>query len=71
MVEYGVSKKMLETALRVGQRFWDPLNRSIVRVLEEGFASGRSLGVAQDPISQVIKTVMKGKDVIRRRFIPF
>lgn len=68
MAEYGVTRAMVRAAVNRGTRYWDPENASIVYVFKGGLASGKSLAVAQDPITGTIKTVMTGKNVVRSRF---
>ena len=64
--ERGITESMVKTALRSGTRYWDPVNRSYVYVLEKGFLSGRSLVVARTVFTNVTKTVMRVKKVTSR-----
>ena len=70
MAEHNVSQKMVEKALEVGQRFYDPKNNSVVYVVKEGMASGKDLAIATDKVTGVVKTVMVNVETIRPRFIP-
>lgn len=70
MAEREITEKMIEVALRKGQPFYDPKNKAINYVLEQGFASGKSLLVGQNPVSKKITTVISGRKLVSRRFIP-
>lgn len=70
MSERGITTKMVEKALAKGTRYWDPKNQSVNYVLEKGFASGKSLLVAQNPASGQINTVIRGSNLVPKRFIP-
>ena len=70
MAEAEVTEKMIEVALRKGDKYWDPTNRVTNYVLEQGFASGKSLLVGQNPVTGKITTVIKGRDLVSPRFIP-
>jgi RHS repeat-associated protein len=70
MAQYGVSKAMVNATLRKGVRYWDPKNKSVVYVLKEGFASGKSLAVAINPVTGGVNTVMTGWKVVKSRFVP-
>jgi hypothetical protein len=61
---------MIEVALRKGLKFWDPKNTSYVFVLKEGMASGKDLLVAIDPVSGIVKTTIRGSDLIVPRLVP-
>jgi hypothetical protein len=51
---------MVNVALRQGERYYDPLNKSVVYVLRGGMASGKSLAVATNAITGSVNTVMTG-----------
>jgi RHS repeat-associated protein len=68
--EQGVTMKMLEKSLQQGQQFFDPKNMSNIHVIQKGMASGVDIGVAVDPASGIIKTIMTNKGIVRPRFIP-
>ncbi len=70
MAERGITTKMVETVLRKGTQYWDPKNKVINYVLEESFASGKSLLVGQNPITGKITTVIRGNELVRPRFVP-
>jgi hypothetical protein len=63
---------MVKKAIQVGQRFYDPKNKSIVYVVKEGMASGKDLAVATTETgpTTVVKTVMVNVETIRPRFVP-
>jgi len=71
MVERSITEDMIKIALRKGERFWDPKNKSVNFILEKGFASSKSLLVGQNPITGKITTVYPGMDLIKKRFIQF
>ncbi|HET8574614.1 MAG TPA: glycosyl hydrolase family 18 protein [Candidatus Paceibacterota bacterium] len=71
MTERGVTPNMAKTAIRKGQKFYDPLNNSINYILPYGFASGKSLLVGTNPFTKEVTTVIRGsKSLIRDRFTP-
>jgi hypothetical protein len=71
LAERGVTPKMAETAIRLGQKFYDPLNKSINYVLPNCFASGKSLLVGTNPLTGQVTTVLRSsKNLINKRFIP-
>ncbi len=67
--ERGITRKMIETAIRKGKIFFDPKNGSIMYVLKNGFASGKNLEVATNPITGMVKTVINSRK-IPKRYIP-
>ena len=70
LAERGVTQDMAKVAIRTGQKFYDPLNKSINYVLPKGFASGKSLLVGTNPLSGQITTVIRSsKNLINARFI--
>lgn len=71
LAERGITPKMAETAIAKGQKFYDPLNKSINYVLPNGFASGKSLLVGTNPLTGQVTTVLRSsKNLINKRFIP-
>lgn len=60
MTQRGVTEKMIDTAIKKGEKLWDPKNKSIIYILKDGFASGKSLLVARNPITGNVKTVIRG-----------
>ena len=72
MAERGISYKMVETAIKKGKRFFDPLNKTVQHILEGGFASGKTLNVGQNPVTKRVTTVIRGitNKVMRPRYIP-
>jgi RHS repeat-associated protein len=72
LAQRGITKKMVEATIRNGEKFFDPLNKSVVYVVRNGFASGQSLLVATNPITGMVTTVIKSsKKLVRGRFLPF
>jgi catabolite regulation protein CreA len=72
MENHQVTEAMVKKAIQVGQRFYDPKNKSIVYVVKEGMASGKDLAVATTETgpTTVVKTVMVNVETIRPRFVP-
>jgi hypothetical protein len=70
MAQYSVNEKMVQAALRLGEPFWDPKHKTVNFILKEGFASGESLLVGQNPVTALITTVIKGTKLIRPRHVP-
>lgn len=65
-----VTMKMIETTLQKGKKYYDPLNKSYVSVLEKGMASGKDIAVAVDAVSGEIRTIMTNAKIVRPRFQP-
>jgi len=61
MEERKITTTMVDKALSKGRTFWDQKNNVINYVLDEGFASGKSLIVGQDPVTKNITTVIPVK----------
>jgi len=62
---------MAKLAIRKGQKFYDPLNKSINYVLRDAFASGKSLLVGTNPLTGEVTTAIRSsKNLINKRFIP-
>lgn len=71
LAQRGVTQDMAELAISKGQKFYDPLNKSINYVLPNGFASGKSLLVGTNPLTGEVTTVIRSsKNLINSRFIP-
>jgi hypothetical protein len=68
--ESHVSLAAVARAIAKGRKFYDPKNDSVVSVLEGGFASGKSLLVAQDPVTGAVRTVISGRKLTSSRFQP-
>lgn len=71
MSERGITESMVDKALQKGKRYWDPKNKTVNYVLEEGFASGKTLLVGQNMVTGKVTTVIRGptKKLIRPRHI--
>jgi hypothetical protein len=70
LAQRGVSKKMAEIAIRDGQKFFDPVNKSINFVMPKAFASGKSLMVATNPVTGNVTTVIRSsKNLIKSIYI--
>ena len=70
MVQRGITPKMVERALAKGTKFWDPKNKVINYVLRGGFGSGKDLLVGQNPVTGKITTAIRGRNLVRPRFVP-
>jgi|GEM_PF-4863675 len=71
LAQRGVTQDMAELAISKGQKFYDPLNKSINYVLPKGFASGKSLLVGTNPLTGEVTTVIRSsKNLINSRFVP-
>jgi RHS repeat-associated protein len=70
MGERKITENMISAGLRKGTPFWDPKNGTINYILREGFASGKDLLVGQNPLSGLITTVIRGKDLVSKRMVP-
>ncbi|MEJ7677490.1 MAG: hypothetical protein WKG06_06385 [Segetibacter sp.] len=71
LAQRGVTQNMVELAISKGQKFYDPLNKSINYVLPNGFASGKSLLVGTNPFTGEVTTVIRSsKNLIRPRMVP-
>jgi hypothetical protein len=61
---------MAEIAIRDGQKFFDPVNKSINFVMPKAFASGKSLMVATNPVTGNVTTVIRSsKNLIKSIYI--
>jgi Domain of unknown function (DUF4258) len=70
MAERKISEAMVKAVIRNGERFYDPLNKSINYVVRRGFASGKDLLVATNPFTGMVTTVIRGRKLVRPRFVP-
>ena len=70
MAARGVSRAMVDAAIRGGAKYWDPKNKVVNYVLEGGFASGKDLLVGLNPGKGLVTTVIRGSDLVAKRFIP-
>ncbi|MDR0824197.1 MAG: DUF4258 domain-containing protein [Prevotella sp.] len=70
MSERGISKKMVEAAIRKGVKVYDPKNGVINHILKGGFGSGQDLLVGTNPVTGVVTTVIRGRHLSNTRFIP-
>jgi len=61
---------MVDAAIRGGAKYWDPKNKVVNYVLEGGFASGKDLLVGLNPGKGLVTTVIRGSDLVAKRFIP-
>jgi hypothetical protein len=68
--ESHVTDKMIKKTIELGQKFFDPKNKTINYILKKGFASGKDLLVGTNPISGQITTVISGRNLISTRLIP-
>ena len=59
MSERGISESMIDKAIKKGNVYYDFKNSSYSFVLENGFASGKTLQVGQNPVTRKITTVMR------------
>jgi hypothetical protein len=69
MAERGISTKMVETGISKGAKYFDPLNGTFNYVLKDGFASGKDLLIGVSPQTGKVTTVLRGNDLINKRFI--
>ena len=65
-----MTKKQVNKAMQIGEKFFDPKNNSIVYVVRKGMASGKDLAVAVGIDSGELSTVMVNSKAVRPRFIP-
>ncbi len=71
LAQRGITQKMALTAINKGQKFYDPLNKSINYVLPNGFGSGKSLLIGTNPLTGKVTTAIRSsKNLIKNRFIP-
>jgi len=68
MAERGVTTEMVEKAIQVGEKFFDPKYGSDVYVIRKGMASGKDLAVAVK--GGELSTVMVNRRAVSSRFIP-
>ncbi|AWG24521.1 DUF6443 domain-containing protein [Flavobacterium kingsejongi] len=71
LAERGVTVDMAELAIKKGQKFYDPLNKSVNYILSKGFVSGKSLLVGTNPVTGEITTVIRSsKNLVKTRMVP-
>ena len=70
MAERGVTNSMVKAALRGGEKYYDPANKTINYVLRRGFTrKGYDLLVGRNPITGKIATVIRGRNLVTSRMI--
>ncbi len=69
MHERGITPSMVKTTIDKGWKYYDSKNKVINCILKNGFASGKDLLVGINPITKEVVTVIRGKNLINRRFI--
>jgi RHS repeat-associated protein len=70
MVERGITQKMVETGIAKGTKYLDPKNGTFNYVLKNGFASGKDLLIGVSPQTGKVTTVLRGNNLVNKRFIP-
>jgi len=71
MAERGITQKMVETTIRKGQKYWDPVDKSVVYYFKGASAKGHDMMVAVTPQNMNrIMTVNKGRRVFNKRWVP-
>ncbi len=70
MVERGITPKMVETGIAKGTKYLDPKNGTYNYVLKNGFASGKDLLIGVSPQTGKVTTVLRGNNLVNKRFIP-
>jgi hypothetical protein len=71
LAQRGITQDMAEITINKGQKFYDPLNKSINYILSDGLASGKSLLVGTNPLTGEVTTVIRSsKNLIKPRMIP-
>lgn len=70
MVERGITQKMVETGISKGTKYLDPKNGTFNYVLKNGFASGKDLLIGVSPQTGKVTTVLRGNNLVNKRFIP-
>jgi RHS repeat-associated protein len=70
MVERGITQKMVETGISKGTKYLDPKNGTFNYVLKDGFASGKDLLIGVSPQTGKVTTVLRGNNLVNKRFIP-
>ena len=61
---------MIEKAISNGTKYFDPKNNVFNFVLKNGFASGKDLLVGISPQTGKVTTVIRGRNLTNKRFIP-
>jgi len=70
MTERGITQKMVETGISKGTKYFDPKNGTFNYVLKNGFASGKDLLIGVSPQTGQVTTVLRGNNLVNKRFIP-
>jgi len=70
MLERGITQKMIETGISKGTKYLDPKNGTFNYVLKNGFASGKDLLIGVSPQTGKVTTVLRGRNLVNKRFIP-
>ena len=63
MAQRGITPKMVDAALRNGERYWDPLNKSVAYVLRNGTKQGGLL-IGRNPITGKLTTAINGSKAL-------
>lgn len=50
---------MIDKAVEHGARFWDVKNKAVSHVLDRGLASGKTLVVGRNPVTNTVTTAMR------------
>lgn len=59
MAERGITRGQVDVALRKGTRYYDARSQTYSHVLEGGYASGKGLTVATDPLTGNVATAIR------------
>ena len=70
MGERSITQKMVETGIAKGTKYLDPKNGTLNYVLKNGFASGKDLLIGVSPQTGKVTTVLRGNNLVNKRFIP-
>ncbi|MBK6730817.1 MAG: hypothetical protein IPG60_07585 [Bacteroidetes bacterium] len=70
MTERGITQKMIETGISKGTKYFDPKSGTFNYVLKNGFASGKDLLIGVSPQTGQVTTVLRGSNLVSKRFIP-
>ncbi|MCZ2101152.1 MAG: DUF4258 domain-containing protein [Chitinophagales bacterium] len=70
MVERGITQKMVETGIAKGTKYLDPKNGTFNYVLKNGFATGKDLLIGVSPQTGKVTIVLRGNNLVNKRFIP-
>lgn len=70
MTERPITKSMIESGLRNGEKVFDPKTKTINYVIRNGFVRGKDLLVGTNPFNGQVTTVIRGTNLVKARFIP-